>query len=46
MSASRSSASSAGLARSRAPREPGTYPEAELIDLDPLGLRAADAAWA
>ena len=51
LSASRGSASSAaaGLARSEAPREPETYPEGgdpEFIDLDPLGLRAADAAWA
>ena len=48
LSASRGSASSAGLARSEAPREPETYTEGdpEFIDLDPLGLRAADAAWA
>ena len=51
LSASRGSASSAaaGLARSEAPREPKTYyteGDPEFIDLDPLGLRAAAAAWA
>jgi hypothetical protein len=48
LSASRGSAFSAGLALSSAPREPETYPavDPEFIDLDPLGLRAAAAAWA
>ena len=48
LSASRGSAFSAGLALSTAPRKPETYPavDPEFIDLDPLGLRAAAAAWA